>query len=104
MAFSHCGIGSLQGGSGGALESLAQEVGHILSHHDATQSFAVYDEERAEDAELTTSHKTDESFAHAFASCLLMPSAGVGIALQKIRSVHRIREDSPVGDIEILLL
>ena len=30
------------------LFTLAHEVGHILSHHDATQSFAVYDEERAE--------------------------------------------------------
>jgi Zn-dependent peptidase ImmA (M78 family) len=86
------------------LFTLAHEVGHILSHHEATQSFAVYDEERAEDAESATPHKAEESFAHAFASCLLMPSGGVGIALQKIRAVHRIREDSPVGDIEILLL
>lgn len=86
------------------LFTLAHEVGHILSHHEPTQDFATYDEERAEGAELTTSRKTDESFAHAFASCLLMPSGGVGIALQKIRTVHKIREDSAVGDIEILLL
>jgi Zn-dependent peptidase ImmA (M78 family) len=86
------------------LFTLAHELGHILSHHDSTQSFVIYDEEREEGSDIAPSHKADEAFAHAFASCLLMPSAGVGVALQKIRAVHKIQEDAALGDIEILLL
>ena len=43
------------------------------------------------------------SGTHAFASNLLLPKAGVGIALRKIREIHQIHQDA-VGDIEILYL
>jgi Zn-dependent peptidase ImmA (M78 family) len=86
------------------LFTLAHELGHILFHHDRAQSFAIYDDDRGEESESAPVSRAEESYAHAFASCLLMPSRGVGIALQKIRDVHRISADSPLGDIEVLLL
>jgi Zn-dependent peptidase ImmA (M78 family)/transcriptional regulator with XRE-family HTH domain len=86
------------------LFTLAHELGHILAHHDPTESFATFDESREDEPDLRPSAKGEESYAHAFASCLLMPSAGVGIALQKIRAAYKVKEDSPVGDIEVLAL
>jgi len=44
-----------------------------------------------------------EFYAHAFASCLLMPQRGIGITLRKIREMQKGAEEN-LGDLEILLL
>jgi Zn-dependent peptidase ImmA (M78 family) len=84
------------------LFTLAHEIGHLVAHHDPAASFAVLDT----DEECSGGKKrknADEFYAHAFASCLLMPARGVGVALQKIRSMQSQTQDQ-VGDLEILLL
>jgi Zn-dependent peptidase ImmA (M78 family) len=83
------------------LFTLAHEIGHLIAHHDPNERFAVVDlqtEKRTKAAKSAT-----EFYAHAFASCLLMPPQGIGITLRKIREM----EDQPnrqLGDLELLLL
>jgi len=84
------------------LFTLAHELGHLVAHHDPSRSFAVIDDQ-ADDLELLTHDGTDEAYAQAFASALLMPSAGVGIALKKIRELAK-SVSNELGDIEILYL
>ena len=81
------------------LFTLAHELGHILAHHDRSD-FAVLDTAN-EDSDVRRPKGTTERFAHAFASCLLMPQAGVGMVLRKVRAHARVRDDQPIGDIEI---
>lgn len=83
------------------LFTLAHEIGHIVAHHDPGSTFAVVDitAERPRNTKNVT-----ERHAHAFASALLMPKQGVGIALDQIRSAGRRSNNDGVGDIELLLL
>ena len=84
------------------LFTLAHELGHLITHHVASQEFAVLDLLN-ETGNIKRSRKKPESFADAFASCLLLPRAGVGIALKKIRELVSSTSDS-IGDIELLYL
>jgi Zn-dependent peptidase ImmA (M78 family) len=84
------------------LFTLAHELGHLLAHHDPSSSFAVVDAEGEHFGSKERKNK-DEFYAHAFASCLLMPARGVAVALHKIRSMQSEVQDE-VGDLEILLL
>jgi Zn-dependent peptidase ImmA (M78 family) len=82
------------------LFTLAHEIGHLIKHHEPGESFAVVDLL----AERPRKRKSlMESYAHAFASSLLMPARGVAIALDQIRSLGK-RTGQPIGDIELLLL
>jgi len=80
------------------LFTLAHEVGHILAHHDLSQDFVTVDED---EGNLWKSKDKSERFADAFASCLLLPRRGLGIALNKIREFVS-HSGGPVGDVEIL--
>jgi Zn-dependent peptidase ImmA (M78 family) len=84
------------------LFTLAHEVGHLVAHHQPGTDFAIFDVEKSIGTIRPRRDKRDR-FADAFASCLLMPVAGVGIALKKIREIYKIQEDR-IGDVEILLL
>jgi len=84
------------------LFTLAHEIGHLVAHHQPGTDFAIFDVEKSIGMIRRKRDKRDR-FADAFASCLLMPVAGVGIALKKIREIYKIQEDQ-VGDVEILLL
>ena len=84
------------------LFTLAHELGHLMAHHDPLQSFAVIDDEE-DDTGWHARDGTEEAYAHAFASSLLMPRAGVGIALQKVRDLAK-SPGNELGDIEILYL
>jgi Zn-dependent peptidase ImmA (M78 family) len=83
------------------LFTLAHEIAHLIAHHDPRESFAVVD---VQTEKRTQPHKSaTEFYAHAFASCLLMPRQGIGITLRKIRSMQR-EPNKQLGDLEILLL
>jgi Zn-dependent peptidase ImmA (M78 family) len=83
------------------LFTLAHEIGHLIGHHNPHESFAVVD---AQTEKRTQAHKNiTEFYAHAFASCLLMPKSGIWITLRKIREMQR-GSDKALGDLEILLL
>lgn len=83
------------------LFTLAHEIGHLIGHHDPDQNFAVVDTQ-TEKRSLASKNAT-EFYAHAFASCLLMPKSGVGLTLRKIREMQK-GSDKELGDLEILLL
>jgi Zn-dependent peptidase ImmA (M78 family) len=83
------------------LFTLAHEIGHLIGHHDPHQSFAVVDTQTEKRAQA--GKNLAEYYAHAFASCLLMPRAGIGVALRKIREMQN-ESDEALGDLEILLL
>ncbi len=85
------------------LFTLAHELGHLLSHHDVSEDFAFVDKSVSAASEFRPSRKVEEQYAHAFASCLLMPAAGVGIALKKVREILHVASGS-LGDIELLFL
>lgn len=84
------------------LFTLAHELGHLIAHTSDEGGYAVMDMQ-TEDWGLKPDKKFPERFADAFASILLLPSAGVGIALKKIREVANVRSDQ-IGDVEILYL
>jgi len=86
--------------SGRMLFTLAHELGHLLAHHSDNRS-SIFDLSSQIGSFKRTSNV--ESFADAFASALLMPRNGVGIALNAIRSTLDVREDA-LGDIEVLYL
>jgi len=83
------------------LFTLAHEIGHLIAHHDPSASFAILDSE-SEYLGKERNNKV-EFYAHAFASCLLMPAQGVAVALHKIRSMQQKVGDE-IGDLDILLL
>lgn len=83
------------------LFTLAHEIGHLSSHHDPERGFAIVD---VQTEFRPQAHKSaNEFYAHAFASCLLMPRQGVGIALRKIREMQQ-EPNKELGDLELLLL
>jgi Zn-dependent peptidase ImmA (M78 family) len=83
---------------GRMLFTLAHELGHLIAHHDPATSFAVVDEDV--EAVRPQAHRTREQYADAFASALLMPQQGLGIALKKVREIAKTT-DKDVGDLEI---
>ena len=84
------------------LFTLAHEVGHVLAHSTDGDGFAVMDFEN-DTAPLPPDQRMMEAFANAFSSTLLLPAAGVGVALKKVREIANITSDQ-IGDIEILFL
>ena len=84
------------------LFTIGHELGHLIAHREHLDDFAVVDR-ATNDFEVRSARTRSERFAHAFASCLLMPAAGIGIALKKVRQLGTI-PDGPVGDIELLYL
>lgn len=82
------------------LFTMAHELGHILAHHDLNQNFFKLDHKISA---IERDSKSIESFANAFASCLLLPPEGVLISIRKIKELHRI-SNNEFGDIEIILL
>jgi Zn-dependent peptidase ImmA (M78 family) len=84
------------------LFTIGHELGHLLANEARPREFALIDNK----ANLLASGRSrshQERFAHAFASCLLMPRQGVGVALRTIRELGTVSLDQ-VGDIELLLL
>lgn len=88
---------------GRMLFTLAHEIGHCIAHHNAEHDYAIVDSAN-QVGKLKRVVRDQESFADAFASCLLIPSAGLAIALRKIREATKSVPDSPVGDIHLLYL
>lgn len=84
------------------LFTLAHEVGHLIAHHKMFDNFAVFDAEESL-GNIRPSKIVRERFVDAFASCLLLPENGVGIALRKIREIYNI-SGNYFGDIELLYL
>lgn len=84
------------------LFTLAHELGHMISHHRFGESYAIFDTEQSIGT-FGARKGVQEGFVDAFASCLLLPAAGVGIALKKIRELHRLSGDR-ISDLELLYL
>ena len=87
--------------SGRMLFTLAHELGHILAHRDKLINPLM--EGAASIGNFRKSIKS-ERFVDAFASCLLLPDQGVFQFLTVFRQQRGIPLNSPVGDIELLLL
>ena len=73
----------------------------MLVHHDLGHEAAFVDQDIEHDA---TTKCGGEMLVDAFAAALLVPSQGIGVAFQKIRELLSIKNDAPVGNIEILFL
>lgn len=86
--------------AGRMLFTLAHELGHILAHHREARS-AIFD--TASQIGSLRHRSRTEAFVDTFASNLLMPSEGVGMALREIRAALSSRNEA-LGDIEILYL
>lgn len=86
---------------GRMLFTCAHELGHILAHYDKSNDFVHYDEDIFKDSK--SSNAINERFANVFASNLLLPEKGVGIALKKIREFTNNQSDT-IGDVELLYL
>jgi Zn-dependent peptidase ImmA (M78 family) len=86
--------------SGRMLFTLAHELGHVLAHHQEARS-AIFD--LSSQIGSSRYHSPAEKFVDAFASNLLLPRDGVGIALGQIRKSLNVRNPA-IGDIEILYL
>jgi Zn-dependent peptidase ImmA (M78 family) len=84
------------------LFTVAHELGHLVANRNEQRGFAVIDSD-TNSALRGSSWTTQERFAHAFASCLLMPKSSVGIVLKKVRDIASVGE-APLGDIELLYL
>jgi Zn-dependent peptidase ImmA (M78 family) len=82
------------------LFTLAHELGHLIGRHHPEKEFAVVD---PDPDELRVPSNQHEAFANAFAGELLLPAAGVGVALKKVRSHFGITKDA-IGDIEVSFL
>jgi Zn-dependent peptidase ImmA (M78 family) len=87
--------------SGRMLFTLAHELGHLIAHHKEDRS-ASFDRPSQIGAKRRYNSKS-EAFANAFASVVLMPARGVGIALKQIRQTLYAKSEN-VGDVEILYL
>lgn len=82
------------------LYTLAHEIGHHAAHLSLEEDFVVPDQD-PESVALRHEGSAAEKYANAFASALLLPRAGVGIALSSIRSQLKTQR-TELGDIEIL--
>lgn len=83
------------------LFTLAHELGHLVAGHLRGNEVACIDEANTLGT-LSRSRSKSEQFADAFASALLLPAKGVGIALAKLREA--LKTSGSLGDIEILYL
>jgi Zn-dependent peptidase ImmA (M78 family) len=87
--------------AGRMLFTLAHEIGHLVAHHREGRS-VVFDLASQIGGGRRYKSKS-EAFVDSFASALLMPARGVGIALRQIRKSFHIQSDE-VGDIEVICL
>jgi len=80
------------------LFTIAHELGHLVAHHDRrAQGYAHLDKE----ADWSSSpRRTEEKFADAFASSILLPQHGVLSALKVVRE-HLGISQQPLGAAEI---
>ncbi|WP_437605674.1 XRE family transcriptional regulator [Sorangium sp. So ce834] len=83
------------------LFTLAHEVGHFVARSGKGEDFVSLDPENSIGTFAGSAGK-EESYCNAFASCLLLPRAGIGITLKMIREKMGIRGE--LGDIDLLLL
>jgi Zn-dependent peptidase ImmA (M78 family)/transcriptional regulator with XRE-family HTH domain len=81
------------------LFTCAHELGHLLDHPGNNDDFASID---ASDPDDRYWRIQEERFAHSFASALLLPRAGLAIALRKVRQLGQTDQDMPLGDVELL--
>jgi Zn-dependent peptidase ImmA (M78 family) len=84
------------------LFTLAHEVAHLLVHHNDRELVVLDASDDVWDLP-SRDNRQEEAFANAFASALLVPRVGVGVALQRIKALTGARGDQ-VGDVEILYL
>jgi Zn-dependent peptidase ImmA (M78 family) len=84
------------------LFTLAHEIGHLTMSPYASPEYANVDGEN-QTGKIRRSSRKEEAFVDAFASCLLLPRAGVGITLKKLREMAEI-QSAEIGDIEVLYL
>ena len=86
---------------GRMLFTLAHELAHVINHHEEGDYFYL-------DKNINLIPRNDknknESFANAFASCLLLPEKGVALMIKKIREIYKINADAALSDVEILFL
>lgn len=80
------------------LFTLAHEIGHLVAHHSRGDDVAFVD---VEGFESSPSRSGGERYANAFAQCLLLPAAGVGVAIGTLRRTFNTAESEQLGDIEI---
>jgi len=83
------------------LFTLAHELGHLIAHHRSGERAAF---DKPTQIGSGKKQNLEELFVDAFASNVLMPDRGVGIALDTIRELFKIKTTPHVGDIEILYL
>ena len=84
------------------LFTLGHELGHLIVHQDS--DFAAADEDAGEQAQAKGSQDPrEEKYCQWFASSLLLPPAGVGVALKRFRQRNAIESES-IGDVELLFL
>ena len=84
------------------LFTLAHELGHLVALRPVPEDRVVLDV--ASDIErLRPATRRQERFADSFATCLLLPRRGVGIALKQIRALTKAEGDA-LGDVELLYL
>lgn len=86
------------------LYTLAHEVGHLILHHDSKKSAVVIDQDVHSPRPTADGRTHMEKEANAFASALLMPATGVGIALKTIRNMVSSGASENLGDLEISCL
>jgi len=87
--------------SGRMLFTLAHELGHLLAHHRQKPRSASFD--LASQIGNARPRDKGEAFVDAFASSLLLPVEGVGVALREIRRALGIKREE-LGDVEVLYL
>lgn len=81
------------------LFTLAHELGHVIGRSDNAEFASIDGSDEV--TYLRPRRRQSEAFADAFAGSLLLPRAGLGIALRTIRETFKITRDG-VGDIELL--
>jgi Zn-dependent peptidase ImmA (M78 family) len=84
------------------LFTLAHELGHLIASGPSERGFAVMDPV-GRTGKASRGRPVAELFADTFAGCLLLPAAGVGIALKKVRELLKVAADA-IGDVELLYL
>jgi Zn-dependent peptidase ImmA (M78 family) len=80
------------------LFTIAHEMGHLVAHHDSRSAGYAHLDKAADWSRAP--RRTEEKFADAFASALLLPEHGVLTALKAVREQLGISQ-RPLGAIEI---